>query len=229
MPEPDSIAAALKLAERVWGDLPPPEAAQLPTTTVVIENGERRVRDLGRGWFVVETKHRAEEDAATALRDLGCDVFLPVMRKDIVHRKSRKVVTRSFILFTRYLFAELPLDPQAWRFVRGLDPIESVLGAGGETQFPADEVARFRRAAEQGLFDETIEARVRRGEIPDPKTATAVNLFPKGSRVRVTAGPLFGYYGQVVNPRGRAAVRAMLENVRNATPVTLPIDMIELL
>lgn len=212
MPDARDVADALRLADQVWGATAPP-ATPAPAPGA-------------RGWFVVQSTPRGEEDAVESLRAIGCDTFLPVMMKEVIHRRSRKVRIVTLILFNRYLFAELPLALDAWRTIAACKGVQQVLGAGGPAPIPAEAVQRFRAAQAAKLFDETNEARRRRGELLSKREATA-RLFPPGSMIRATSGPFGGFSGLVTNVTGRGAIEAMIEIFGRATPVEFAPDTVE--
>jgi transcription antitermination factor NusG len=179
-------------------------------------------------WFVVKTVMRGERDAADALGDAGFETYLPIMRKEMFHRRNRVMVVREFVLFNRYIFAELPLDLRAWAPVWACEDIAGVLGSGGTPQrIPSSDIARFRKAESEGAFDDTREAKIRRREIGRTKRDTTALRFPKGAEVKITAGPFSGFYGQVTSVNGRGAVEAMVRLFSGLTPVEVPVEMVE--
>lgn len=181
-----------------------------------------------RAWFVVQSTAHGEDDAAKAIQKLGCEVYLPKLRKDIFNRRNRIWVEREYVLFNRYLFAEIPEDPEAWAAVRQVEEVDTLLGMDGHpVPIGRQVIERFRDAEAALAFDETRDAQIKRGIIGRRKRETAKIKFPLGCQVRIKEGPFGGFYGQVVNVTGRAAVQAMLNLFGQMTPVEFPIAMVE--
>jgi transcription antitermination factor NusG len=181
-----------------------------------------------RRWFVVQTAMHAEEDAAAALRGAGFETYLPKMRKELFSRRSKKVTTRTFLLFNRYLFAELPGDPAQWAAVWEIEEIAGVMGNDGIPQPVKDaEVARFRAEEADLAFDDTEAARVHRKEVGRSQRETLAMRFHKGRKVRALSGPFGGHAGEVVSLTGRGTVKAMLSLFGQMTLVEFAPEGIE--
>lgn len=218
MMTPEMVAHAEEMYDRHLARAREQEAAK---PVAIVSEGPR-------AWFVVQSVVRGEGAVEDGLKELGCSVYLPKMRKDVFRKASRKWIEREFFLFNRYLFAELPVDPSAWAAIRTIDEIDSILGMGGKpAPIPASDVRRFMDAEAALAFDETRDARIRRGEIGRSRRETAIMRFPVGVRVRAVSGPFGGFSGLVTSVTGRGAVVAMLEIFANATPVEFPIEMVE--
>lgn len=179
-----------------------------------------------RAWFVVQAASRAEDDVVAILKDRGHDAYLPKMRKDVFHRRAKKIVTRTFVLFNRYVFAELPASPDCWGDLLDQEPVAHILGYLG----PKDVALMERvRLAEADLeFDETREAAIHRKQIGRNKRETAMLKFKPGSRVRARTGPFGGFSGQVTSVNGRGAVNVLLEIFARATPVEFAADQVDI-
>ncbi len=164
-----------------------------------------------RAWFVLQTILHGEVKVIDGLKALGFASYRPLMRKEIWHRRSRRTVERTFPLFNRYLFAELPRDTRGWRTVEDIEEIDYALGGNGvPCPVAAAEVERFKAAEAARLFDDTKAER-----------------FPVGSRVRALSGPFGGFAGQVTSVAGRGVVKAMIEIFGRMTPVEFRFDMVE--
>ena len=200
-----------------------------PTPRIVAEPG-------GRAWFALHTKPQAERECRAALKEAGYETFLPVMRRDIRVARSRRRCEREFILFAGYLFAELPRLLEAWAPVYAIDGIVKALGQDGvPCPLPtgsADEegtLRYFMAKQAEGMFDETREAKIARGEIVDIDNTRALRgMFQRRSRIRVNSGWLSGFYGHVVNVTGRATVKAMIETLSGLMLVELDGKALEL-
>jgi transcription antitermination factor NusG len=184
-------------------------------------------------WYVVRTNIKCEKRALAALAAAGYEAYLPLMRRDVVHHRTKKVVTKEFVLFNRYLFVAQPASGADWFRLRRCDGVEAVLGSGGR-YFPVDarSVEKFRRAEAELEFDETRAAKLRRKEIGRTMKATAEMKFPAGTDIRVKKGvahahPFGGFFGKVESVRGRGVVTAMIELFGRLTPVEFQADEIE--
>ena len=82
-------------------------------------------------WYVVRTNIKCEKRALAALTGAGYEAYLPLMRRDVVHHRTKKVVTKEFVLFNRYLFVAQPAEGADWFRLRRCDGVEAVLGSGG--------------------------------------------------------------------------------------------------
>ena len=189
--------------------------APAPTSASVVR------AEGARAWFVVQSVMRGEKNACEALREQGYSTFRPVMRKELHrHRGTKTTFVREFPLFNRYLFAELPSDPRDWPAVMAdREIIAGTLGNDGVPQ-PVKEgsaeeprTVRWFMAKQEGLaFDDTEEARLRRGEIGRTRRETIAKRFAAGSQLKVSPEhPFGGFYGQVVDVTGKGTVRAMLQ------------------
>ena len=181
----------------------------------------------------MRTNIKCEKRALAALIAAGYEAYLPLMRRDVVHHRTKKLITREFVLFNRYLFVAQPAAGADWFRLRRCDGVEAVLGSGGRYQ-PVDAraVEAFRRAEVELEFDETRAARLRRKEIGRTRKATAAMQFPAGAAIRVRkdfahAHPFGGFFGKVESVRGRGVVTAMIELFGRLTPVEFQPDEIE--
>ena len=210
------------------------DEARIETETADASPGEGQQPKLQpKLWYVVRTNIKCEKRALAALIAAGYEAYLPLMRRDVVHHRTKKLITREFVLFNRYLFVAQPAVGADWFRLRRCDGVEAVLGSGGRYQ-PVDAraVEAFRRAEVELEFDETRAARLRRKEIGRTRKATAAMQFPAGAAIRVRkdfahAHPFGGFFGKVESVRGKGVVTAMIELFGRLTPVEFQPDEIE--
>jgi transcription antitermination factor NusG len=199
--DPMLVEHCLELAEAFLEDSKPVAASE---PVVIVQSGPR-------AWFVLQTASRGEDAVIAALAELGFESYAPTMLREVIHHRTRRPVKRAFKLFNRYLFAHLPLNTTQWRTVEAIEEVDYALGANGIPCPVADaEIARFKRAEAEGLFNVTKAA-----------------SFPLGSRVRVTSGPFGGFGALVVSLPGRGVVKAMVDLLGGLVPVEFPFDMVE--
>jgi transcriptional antiterminator RfaH len=165
---------------------------------------------LGRAgaaaWYVVSTKPRREDFAATQIAQRGIDVFLP--RLVLVRRGGERVVRP---LFPGYLFARLVLAAEGAR-VTWAPGVRRLVSFEGDPPPVPEAAIDFLRS--QATPEGVIVAR------PRP--------LPVGRRVRVTTGPLAGLVGIIENPpdaRGRVGV--LMELLRRPMRVSVDVDALE--
>lgn len=175
--------------------------------------------DTRLSWYVVRTNIKCEDRAASSLHAAGYDVYLPRMRKDIVHHRTKCVLTKEFPLFNRYLF--VGMSNSDFYTARACDGVECFLGINGTPiRVPAAHVERFFTAEINMEFDDTTKAKIHRGEIEKDAKRQLKRTFPKGASVQVKdSHPFGGFFGQVVSVSGKGKIKAMLEIFGGLTPV----------
>lgn len=178
-----------------------------------------------RKWFVVQTNIKCEDRAAKSLRAERFRVYVPKMRKTIVHHRTKELLDRRFKLFNRYIFVGIAADDLAFGLVRSCDGVYDILGSrmdGKPWEVPRETIARIMRAQRSGQFDSLIKR----------YNITALKgEFPKGSNVKVRDRyghhPFGGFYGQVEKVKGKGTVRIMLEMFGTLVPVDFSADDLE--
>lgn len=133
-------------------------------------------------WFVCHTKPRCEKKLAALLVAEKIEHYLPLAES--VKRYGPKTKKFTKPLFPGYVFAQVVLENKARIYQQDL--LARVIAVGNEAQF-------LRQMAEvRALLASGLEISVR------PAIA-------RGTRVKVTSGPLWGVEGVVddpVNPKG---------------------------
>lgn len=175
-----------------------------------------------RIWFVVTTTIKGEEKAAKSLRAAGYRVYMPKMKKTIIHHRTKEPLNRYFKLFHRYLFVSMHPEDMAFGKVLDCDCVETVLGIdidGKPCQIRREIVKRFMLAQRAGDFNDIA---------PHSKKQSAKKRFPIGSRLKVkNSHPFGGFYGNVTKIKGRGVVQAGLELFGRLVPVELDLDDID--
>lgn len=171
---------------------------------------------MKRKWFIVETNIQCEVRATRTLRAAGYRVYMPKMRKSIVHHRTKKKIVKRFKLFNRYLF--VAFDPTNLDFgrARKCDGVRTILGIqldGKPWEVSRDLIKRCMLAQRKGEFDDvTVE--------PGSEKAVSKKRFAVGSRVQVKEGHAFsGFHATVTKIKGRGVIRAILEVFGKAVPV----------
>lgn len=78
-------------------------------------------------WYVVQTQHRGEAQAARELTSQAFEVFLPRYQKKCSH--ARKVTLVAAPLFPNYLFVRLDPQHQRWRSINGTRGVIRVIAS----------------------------------------------------------------------------------------------------
>lgn len=170
---------------------------------------------------------REESVAERSLRDLGVTAYLPRMKREIRHHRTKRRITRSFPLFSGYCFAVIPAHIE-WRDVKEADGIAGAIGFGGDPLImPEGDVERLQATEAAHLWDETREGRFARGEEFPDKRETARRLFRRGTAIVIEDGPFAGLRAAVERVETSGEVKALVSIFGRLTPVVLPIDVIQ--
>ena len=163
-----------------------------------------------------------------ALADAGFQNYLPRMKREIIHHRSKRLIVRTFPLFAGYLFAVAQGREELSRLF-SVDGVTTVLGSGSmPVPLPPGLVEEIMNAEIDLQFDETREARLRRGEIGKSGRATTRLRFPVGSRIVTRAGTVIpGFHGMVTSVTGRRAIKAVLDGLEHMGEIELPVKGIE--
>lgn len=183
-------------------------------------------------WYIIQTNPRCEDRACASLRRAGFGTYLPTMRIERQHRRTKQWIQRTLPLMPRYVFVDMGAEPD-WFTLRRCDGVKSILGvvdATGETvPFPVPSRAVERMMAMQAdmEFDDTRAAKVRRREIGRNRRETITMRFPVGSKVRAKDGPFATFHGHVTNVTAKGEVEIMITFLGQLSPVTFPADWLE--
>lgn len=182
-------------------------------------------------WYVVQTNIKCEEKATGNLSDAGITVYYPCYRKEIVHHRTKKIVTKTYPLFRGYLFVSMPAVGADWFTLRRCEGVESILGVEGRPiPVPAKSVEQFIAAQEDLQFDQTDKARKHRGEIKKTRKEQIRSTFTPGKLVTINRGTFQGFSGHVAPLKGGEEVKwndkveVMISLLNGLVPVQFPVD-----
>jgi transcription antitermination factor NusG len=150
-----------------------------------------------------------------------------MLKRERQERRSKKWVETTRPLMTGYLFVQMPYGPLDWWTLRRCDGVRGVLGTtdrqGEQSPFPVPSrlVERIMAAQLNLQFDDTREARSRRGE-------QAVNIYQPGAAVLVTKGPFTSFPAEVQAVRPNGTVEALISLFGRLTVMELAPDQLEL-
>lgn len=167
-------------------------------------------------WYIVRTNPQCENRAVRSLTEAGFDAYTPILRKPIIHHRTKKRIVREFPLMRGYIFLGMGGPQRHWGFVRKCDGVKSILGIDGRPlAIDTADVEAFRSRELAGEWD---------GE---KKRKTRTHGFFKDQEVFIKNGPFTGFVAHVVDPRGLKAIRAVLSIFGRATEMTIPCDYLE--
>lgn len=177
-----------------------------------------------RRWYIIATNPQAEEKAAKSLREVGYRVYIPKMRKTIIHHRTKKLIDRRFKLFNRYIFMSVdPANPPKVS-PKDCDGVYEILGVkldGKPCEIPRETVRTIMLAQWHREFDNITEDAKTRKELSKKR-------FGVGSEFRVRSNnPFTGFYGTVTKIKGRGVVKAMLDVFGRSVPIEFEPEDIE--
>lgn len=158
-------------------------------------------------WYVVHTQPRAEDRALWHLANQGFECFLPRCLK--TRRHARKTDTVLEPLFPRYLFTRFDADFARWRAINGSRGVVHLLTDGERPlAAPGEVIEKLRDGSDE------------RGIMP----LTALGMFWRGRKVRVSSGAFAGQTGEVseVLGSGMDRVKILLSMLGVETSLELP-------
>jgi transcription termination/antitermination protein NusG len=161
--------------------------------------GQRIIRPE---WYALYTRSRFEKKMLSELTDRGIEVFLP-MREILSRWKDRK--KKIWIpLFPGYIFVNHVDTPDnRFRILNVPGAVRFVGQEGHAARIPDEQIEFVRRFLESSI---------------------AVDPYPYmqvGTRVEVTAGPLKGIQGILVEKRGRFRFVIQVDLIRQAVSVEI--------
>lgn len=160
------------------------------------------------------------------LRDEGFHVYMPSLRKDIRHHRTKEIITRRFPLLTGYVFVGGDYE-MVYRLAE-CDGVTAVLGnAEAPHVIPEETIRMFMTAEEEMQYDDTMEAKIHRRERAATVKADLALRFPTGSKFEVKEGPFAGFHGEVTSVHGRACVKAMMNIFGGLVPTEFTSEQIE--
>jgi transcription antitermination factor NusG len=153
-------------------------------------------------WYALYTRSRFEKKMLGELTDRNIEVFLP-MREVLSRWKDRK--KRIWIpLFSGYIFVNHVDTPENRFRILNIPGAVRFVGLEGHADpVPDDQIEYVRRFLESSI---------------------AVDPYPYmqiGTRVEVTAGPLKGIHGMLVEKRGRFRFVIQVDLIRQAVSVEI--------
>jgi transcription antitermination factor NusG len=153
-------------------------------------------------WYAVQTYARHEKMVAERMRQLGLNVFLPLVTE--VHRWSDRRKTVQLPLFSCYVFVQLlPTNEQRLKALK-TDGVLALVGVRAEgTPIPEEQIEAVRTLVSQDL-------------------AWSNHTFLKvGQRVRVRGGALDGTEGIFVSKNGESTLVISVDAIHRSLAIRI--------
>ena len=169
-------------------------------------------------WYVVESNIKCEAKAAQNMADAGFVPYLPKLKFEVIHHRTKKRIEKTANLFRQYLFVGMPKNNPAWFNLRRCEGVKWVLGIDEPMIVPTAQVRDFWRKEHDLQFDSTKEAKQHRGE-------TYQKQFPKGHKfnARVAGAP---FLAKVESVSARGVITAMVEMFGAQTRIKIEADSV---
>lgn len=172
------------------------------------------------------------------LRNEGIDVFMPCVRRDVIHHRTRKWIDKCFPLLVGYAFVNLPkgnfgqfeevdgvsgfVRPGNSRFCEPLVFPEGLIGKLRFTEFELEQQflqQRLYRQRRQELWAQMDQQR--------PSRAEMRKLFPRGSRLVLRpSSPVARFPVNVLSVSAAGTIRAAVETLDKMVNVDIPLEHI---
>jgi transcriptional antiterminator RfaH len=155
-------------------------------------------------WYLVQTRARQEPLAERNLQRQSFDVFLPTELRTVRHARQRRTVRSAF--FPGYLFVNLDIEAQNWL------PINGTMGVSRLVRF-----GQLPTAVPDGVVESLVNSRDSLGNV------VLRDVLEQGDVVRIRCGPFEGFLGRVFDVAPNDRLKVLLEFMRSATPVEVPL------
>lgn len=163
--------------------------------------GRHVVRPERAAWYACHTKPRCEKKFAELMQRESLENYLPLVESVRVYGQRRKVFTKP--LFAGYVFVRI--EPALTARIYQQDLIVRALPVENEALFLA-QIEDVRRVCASGL------------------AASLQPLVTRGTRVRVTEGPLRHLEGFVDDPQNPGGIVVSFDVLQKGVLVRLPIE-----
>lgn len=160
-------------------------------------------------WYACYTKARHEKRVEAALQERSLETFLPLVARMRQWKDRRRLV--DFPMFPSYVFVRA-LPEELYRVTSVPGVCFVVRNQGEPVTIAAEELENVRRFADA--------LRRRHGGGPEPEP---VPYLAEGQAVEVTAGPLQGVRGVVVERRNRRRVLVGLRAIGQGLEVDVDV------
>jgi transcription antitermination factor NusG len=158
----------------------------------------------GESWLVCHARPRCEKKFAALMQAERMAHYLPLVPS--VRRYGTRTKEFSKPLFPGYVFARVPADRRSR--IYQMELLARVIPIEDETRF-LSQLHDVRRVVESG-FEFTVYP-----------------LLTRGTRVKVSGGPLYGVEGVVDNPDNPQGIVVAIDVLRRGVLVRLPGELLQ--
>jgi transcriptional antiterminator RfaH len=159
-------------------------------------------------WYVIYTRPHHEKKVSKKLEEEKINVYLPLQTTLRQWSDRKKKVTIP--LFSCYVFVKI--TPKEYYKVLNISGVIRYVTTNGKAAaIPEKQIQLIRNLLEQDLEME---------EIPEK--------LHKGSKIMITAGPLVGIIGELVDFSGKKRVIIRLEEINKSLLVSVPMYLLQL-
>ena len=166
-----------------------------------VESGEDK--PVNRRWYVVYSRPRQEEVAATHLVRQGFETYLPRITTQRRQRGQFQSIITAY--FPRYLFVRFDIRRDHWAPIRSTRGVSALVKIQGTPRPVPEELISQLRTNEDAQ-------QIQRLKLPD---------WRPGAEVEIELGPFAGYRGLFQAHRGADRVAVLLELLGRSALVTL--------
>lgn len=181
---------------------------------------------IGGEWYAARTLVKAEGEALAAFRDAGLDAYTPEYRTEAYNRKKRVNIITTHRMFPGYVFVKA--HPEQVSLIRGCDGVLDMLPGFPHDPviIPAKDIAKVREAQDRMEFDDTDEARRKRGDTTK-KNLAALRRKLVGKGVRIKSGSFAGFDAKVEAITSLKRIQAIVMIFGSENPVELKREQID--
>lgn len=166
-------------------------------------------------WFVFRVQSGLDNKAEASLSRKGFEVFRPLARRRLIHRRYKTKIIKEFSLFPGYLFVQMGHSSN-WMVASKCQSVLGALGIDGvPLPLPLNQVEGLQAACAAGEFD-------------DLRTGYDVQDFPLGSKIEITKGAFKGLRASIQAFKGNRKVRALVDWIVSTSAVELPLGSFKL-
>lgn len=176
----------------------------------------------GLAWFALRTNPRCEVRAALGLREAGYEVFYPVLRRWVQHRRPGPIARKwrhvEAPLWPGYILVGL-VAGQGWFKLRQCDGVHGPVSVEGvPLRLPVAKVKDVYAKVSAGEFDEDRRPRRRR---------LKAGHFKAGQDISIDTGTFAGLCARVKKTTKANAKEVLAELLASGQKVRVPIEAIK--
>lgn len=167
--------------------------------------------DKSKLWYVVRANIKCETKASENIRLAGFEVYLPMQRYEIKHRRTNTYEVKERPLMMRYLFVGMKHDALHFGFVLSCEGVERFLEVEGRPlRVRSKDVDAILDAEIDMRFDDTRAARIHRKEEARTRKETVRMRFTPGTKVTIMDGPFADFAAVVEQVTSSGSVEALV-------------------